>query len=287
MIGGGPRRTWVYTLPASTGEGRAEKGSTMSLDGKVGVVTGGASGIGKAVVLALAQAGADVVIADLNEQAGPALASELEVAGRRGFFQRTDLSRREEARRLVEAAVDRFGRLDILVNNAGLQHVAPIQDFAEEKWDLLIDLMLTGPFLLTKYAFPHMVRHRFGRIINIASAHGLVASPFKAAYVSAKHGLLGLTKVIALEGAAHNVTAVSICPGYVRTPLVTQQIADQARAHGISEQEVMDKVILVPQAIKRLLEPEEVAAMVVYLCSDWASGVTGTHIAMDLGWTAH
>lgn len=259
----------------------------MRLDGKVGIVTGGASGIGKAIAFAMAEAGANVVIADLDEQAGEATVKDLETSGPRAFFQKTDVSKGKEAKRVVDATVDRFGRLDILVNNAGLQHVAPIQDFPEEKWDLLIGIMLSGAFFLTKYVFPHMIRQRFGRIINIDSAHGLAASPFKSAYVSAKHGLLGLTKVIALEGAAHNITAVALCPGYVRTPLVEQQIADQAKAHGISEQEVMEKVILAPQAVKRLLEPREVAEMVVFLCTEQASGITGTHIAMDLGWTAH
>ncbi|MFQ5915569.1 MAG: 3-hydroxybutyrate dehydrogenase, partial [Nitrospinota bacterium] len=215
-----------------------------------------------------------------------ATVKDLETLGTRTFFQKTDVSKWEEAKHLVDATIDRFGRLDIVVNNAGFQHVAPIQDFSEEKWDLLIGVMLSGAFFLTKYAFPHMLRQRFGRIVNLDSAHGLVASPFKAGYVSAKHGLLGLTKVIALEGAAHNITAVAICPGYVRTPLVEQQIVDQAKAHGISEQEVMEKVILAPQAVKRLLEPQEVAEMVVFLCTEQASGITGTHIAMDLGWTA-
>ncbi|MCI0408972.1 MAG: 3-hydroxybutyrate dehydrogenase [Acidobacteria bacterium] len=265
-----------------------EKGdSVMRLNGKVGIVTGGASGIGRAIALALANAGADIVITDLNEAAGQATVKELEAAGNTAFFQKADVSKREEAKRLIEAAIGRFGRLDILVNNAGLQHVAPIQDFPEEKWDLLLGVMLTGAFLLTKYALPNMIRQRFGRIINIASAHGLVASPFKAAYVSAKHGLLGLTKVIALEGAPHNITAVAVCPGYVRTPLVEQQIADQAKAHGVSEQQVLERVLLARQAVKRLLEPEEVADLVVFLCGDHASGITGTSIAMDLGWTAH
>ncbi len=259
----------------------------MSVDGKVGIVTGGASGIGRAIALALAKAGADVVITDLNEAAGQTAVKELEAAGSKAFFQKADVSKREEAKRLIEATIVRFGRLDILVNNAGLQHVAPIQDFPEEKWDLLLGVMLTGAFLLTKYTFPHMMRQRFGRIINIASAHGLVASPFKAAYVSAKHGLLGLTKVTAIEGAAHNITAVAICPGYVRTPLVERQIADQAQTHGISEQEVMEQVFLARQAVKRLLEPEEVADLVAFLCTDRGSGITGTSIAMDLGWTAH
>lgn len=259
----------------------------MRLNGKVGIVTGGASGIGRAIALALANTGTDIVITDLNETAGQATVKELEAAGNKALFQKADVSKREEVKRLIEAAIDRFGRLDILVNNAGLQHVAPIQEFPEEKWDLLLGVMLTGAFLLTKYAFPHMMRQRFGRVINIASAHGLVASPFKAAYVSAKHGLLGLTKVTAIEGAAHNITAVAICPGYVRTPLVERQIADQAKTHGISEQEVMEQVLLARQAVKRLLEPEEVADLVAFLCTDRGSGITGTSIAMDLGWTAH
>lgn len=258
----------------------------MRLDGKVGIVTGGARGIGKAIVFALAKSGAKVVIADLDERNGKAMVMDVEASGSPAFFQKTDVSKREQAEHLVNATIDRFGRLDILVNNAGLQHVAPIQDFPEEKWNQILGVMLTGPFLLTKYSFPHMVRGRFGRVINIVSAHGLVASPFKAAYVSAKHGLLGLTKVIALEGAAHNITAVAICPAYVRTPLVEQQIADQAKAHGISEQEVMENVILAPQAVKRLLEPDEVAELTVFLCSDRAGGITGVPISIDLGWTA-
>lgn len=258
----------------------------MQLTGRAAIVTGGARGIGKAIAIALAKAGADVVIADLDEPAGQATLQEIHATGRGAFFERRDISRREEARRLIETTVERFGRIDILVNNAGVQHVAPLQDFPEEQWDRLLGTMLTGPFLLSKYAFPHMIKQRFGRIINIASAHGLVASPFKAAYVAAKHGLLGLTKVTALEGAAHNVTAVAVCPGYVRTPLVEQQITDQAKAHGIAEQEVMEQVLLRRQAIKRLLEPEEVAAIVAFLCTEQARGITGSHLAIDLGWTA-
>lgn len=259
----------------------------MSLAGKVAIVTGGASGIGRAVALALADAGANVALADLNEQAGQATVKALEATGREAFFQATDVSDRHEAKALIEATVRRFGRLDVLVNNAGLQHVAPIQDFPEEKWDRLLGVLLTGAFLLSKYAFPHMIRQRFGRIINVASAHALVASPFKAAYVSAKHGLLGLTKVLALEGAPHNITAVAICPGYVRTPLVEQQIADQAKARAIPTSEVMGQVILTEHAVKRLLDPDEVAALVVFLADDAARGITGSHIALDLGWTAH
>jgi len=256
------------------------------LDGSVGIVTGAGGGIGKAIAVALAKLGAQVVVADISETAGQAAVCAIEAVGEKALFLRTDVSRREDATQLIDATVDRFGRLDILVNNAGLQHVAPIQDFAEEKWDLLIGVMLTGAFLLSKYAFAQMLRKGFGRIINIASAHGLVASPYKAEYVSAKHGLLGLTKVLAMEGAPHNITAVAVCPGYVRTPLVERQIADQAKTHGISEREVTEKVLLAPQAIKRLLEPEEVAEIVAFLCSDAAKGITGTQLAVDLGWTA-
>ncbi len=259
----------------------------MSLHGKVGIVTGAGSGIGKATALALAKAGVDVVVAELAQDAGQATVNEIEAAGQKALLQRTNVSNREEAKHLIDATVGRFGRLDILINNAGLQHVAPIQDFPEEQWDRLIGVMLTGAFLLTKYAFPHMMRQKVGRIVNMASAHGLVASPFKAGYVSAKHGLLGLTKVIALEGAAHNITAVAVCPGYVRTPLVERQIAEQAKAHALSVQKAMEEVILGPQAVKRLLEPQEVADLVVFLCTDAARGITGTHVAIDLGWTAH
>ncbi len=259
----------------------------MSVNGKVGIVTGAGSGIGKATALALAEAGADIVVAELDQRAGQATVSEIEAVGQKALLQTTDVSKRDEAKDLVDATVARFGRLDILVNNAGLQHVAPIQDFPEEQWDRLIGVMLTGTFLLTKHAFPHMRRQEFGRIVNMASAHGLVASPFKAAYVAAKHGVLGLTKVIALEGAAHNITAVAVCPGYVRTPLVERQIIDQAKAHAISVQETMEQVILGRQAVKRLLEPQEVADLVVFLCTDAARGITGTHVAIDLGWTAH
>src|SRR5207249_2123821 len=176
--------------------------------------------------------------------------------------------------------------LDILVNNARLQHVAPIQDFPEEKWDLLIGVMLTGAFLLSKYAFAHMMRQGWGRIINIASIHGLVASPFKAAYVSAKHGLLGLTKTVSLEAGPFGITANAICPAYVRTPLVENQIADQARTRGLSEEAVVEQVMLEPAAIKRLIEPPEVAELALFLASERAGAITGASYQIDLGWTA-
>ena len=189
-------------------------------------------------------------------------------------------------RHLVDAAVEKFGRLDIMVNNAGLQYVAPVVDFPEERWNLLIGVMLTGAFLCCKYSLPHMIKQKWGRIINISSLHGRVASPFKVAYISAKHGVLGLTKVVALEQAENGITCNAICPAYVRTPLVEKQIADQAKANGISEDEVVQKIMLAPAAIKRLLEPSEVASLARYLCTDEAAGITGAALDIDLGWTA-
>lgn len=202
------------------------------------------------------------------------------------MFQKADISRRQEARALVDAAVTRFGRIDIFINNAGLQHISPLHKFDEDRWDYLISVMLTGPFLLTKYALPHMMAQKQGRIINIGSIHSLVASEYKSAYVSAEHGLLGLTKVTALEAAPYNITCVAICPSYVRTPLVEKQIAAQANQHNLVEDEVIEKIMLAPAAIKKLIEPSEVAALILYLCSDAARAITGTAISIDCGWTA-
>jgi len=179
------------------------------------------------------------------------------------------------------------GQIDILVNNAGIQYVAPIIDFPEAKWRQIIEIMLTAPFLLTKAVLPGMYAQKWGRIINIASVHALRASAFKSAYVAAKHGLLGLTRVTALEAAEHGVTCNAICPSYVRTALVEKQIADQARIHGIPESEVVEKIMVTEGAIRRLLEPEEVAQLVTYLCTDAASGITGSAQMIDCGWTAH
>jgi 3-hydroxybutyrate dehydrogenase len=173
-----------------------------------------------------------------------------------------------------------------LVNNAGYQHVAPIEEFPEDQWERMLALMLTAPFLLTRYCWPAMKKQRWGRIVNIASIHALVASPYKAAYISAKHGLVGLTRTAALEGGELGITVNAICPAYVRTPLVDNQIADQARANRMSPEEVIEKVMLAPAAVKRLIEPAEVADYVAYLCSESAGVITGAALAMDLGWTA-
>jgi 3-hydroxybutyrate dehydrogenase len=258
----------------------------LSVAGKAAVVTGAGSGIGRATALALAAAGAAVGLADVRGDAARAVVSEVERAGGRAVALTADVSRPDDVRRFIGEAARSLGRLDILVNNAGLQYIAPVHEYPEEKWQLLIGVMLTGTFLCTKYALPHMMTGRWGRIVNIASIHGVVASPFKSAYVAAKHGIVGFTRTLALEVAEHGITANAVCPGYVRTPLVEGQIADQAKVHGIPVQDVVAKIMLEPAAIKRLLEPEEIAGAVRYLCSDLASGITGTTFMVDQGWTA-
>lgn len=254
-----------------------------TLEGKAALVTGAASGIGLAIAQALAAEGARVTLADLDVERGQAEAAKL--AGAR--FVAADLTQPGASRQLVEGTISASGSLDILVNNAGVQHVAPITEFPEAKWRQLIELMLTAPFLLTQAALPGMYARGWGRIINLGSVHSLRASAFKSAYVSAKHGLLGLTRVTALEGAEHGVTCNCLCPSYVRTALVEKQIADQARMHQIPESEVVEKIMVAEAPIHRLLEPSEVGAYAAFLCSDAASGVTGSAITIDCGWTAH
>ena len=248
---------------------------------RIAVVTGAASGIGLAVAQALAAGGDQVVMADVNEAAGQ---QEAEKIG--ALFVKTDLSQRSGCRQLIDTTIDRFGRVDILISNAGIQHVSPVEDFPEDKWDFMISLMLTAPFLLTKYSWPSMKQNRWGRIIHINSVHGLIASPFKSAYISAKHGVSGLTKTTALEGGPLGITVNSICPAYVRTPLVDNQIADQAKTHGLSENEVIEQIMLKNAAVKRLIEPGEIGDLVTYLCSDKAACFTGSCLTMDCGWTA-
>lgn len=248
---------------------------------KIAIVTGGASGIGLACAERLSADGMKVVIADMNEKAGAEHAKRLN-----GVFIPGDLSKREGCRQLVEKTLASLGTVHVLINNAGYQHVSPIEDFPEDQWDRMIALMLTAPFLLTRYCWPAMKKQKWGRVVNIGSIHSLVASPFKIAYTSAKHGLLGLAKTAALEGGESGITVNTICPAYVRTPLVDNQIADQAKANKMSPEEVIEKIMLAPAAIKRLLEPAEVAAFVAYLCSDAAGTITGSALTMDLGWTA-
>jgi 3-hydroxybutyrate dehydrogenase len=245
------------------------------LSGRRAMVTGGASGIGRACAVRLAAAGASVVVVDRDGAAAQRVA---ELVG--GTAVAVDLSDLD--------AVDRLDLdVDVLVNNAGLQHVAPLHEFPVDRFSLVLRLMLESPFRLVRGALPFMYARGWGRVVNISSVHGLRASPFKSAYVTAKHGLEGLSKVIALEGAEHGVTSNCVNPAYVRTPLVEGQIADQARAHGLSEDEVVEQVMLAPAALKRLIEPEEVADAVAWLCSPAATSVTGSSLVMDGGWSAH
>lgn len=245
------------------------------LSGRTALVTGGASGIGRAIAVGLAGAGADVTVLDRDNDAAKAVAHEIG-----GLAVTADLSD-------LAAISDLDLDVDIVVNNAGVQHVAPLESFPPETFSFILRLMLEAPFRIIQGALPHMYERGWGRIINVSSVHGLRASLYKSAYVSAKHGLEGLSKVAALEGAAHGVTSNCINPAYVRTALLEAQIADQARTHRMSEQDVVQQIMLAPAAVKRLIEPEEVAALALFLCSDSASSMTGSSYCLDGGWTAH
>ena len=248
--------------------------SGVDLSGRRVLVTGAGSGIGAACARRFAAAGAEVVVLDLHADAAASVAAE--VGGRPVTLDLSDLD-----------AVDALPvDVDVLVNNAGLQHVAPVEDFPPARFSLLLRVMLEAPFRLVRAALPGMYARGYGRVVNVSSVHGLRASPYKSAYVAAKHGLEGLSKVVALEGGPHGVTSNTICPAYVRTPLVEGQIEAQAQAHGITAAEVVEKVLLTQPAIKRLVAPEEVAELAVYLCAEQASFINGASLAMDGGWTA-
>jgi 3-hydroxybutyrate dehydrogenase len=246
----------------------------IRLEGRHAVVTGGASGIGRAVAIALAAAGARVTVADRDATAARAAAEEVG-----GSAWVVDL---DDTVALESLDLD----ADILVNNAGLQQVSPLHEFDPQTWRRMHRIMLEAPFLLIRAVLPGMYARGWGRVVNVSSVHGLRASPFKSAYVAAKHGLEGLSKVTALEGGPHGVTSNCIDPAYVRTPLVERQIADQAAVHGIPESEVVERVMLTESAVKRLIEPDEVASLAVWLASDHAGMVTGASFTMDGGWTA-
>jgi 3-hydroxybutyrate dehydrogenase len=263
---------------------------TRPLAGKVAIVTGSTSGIGLGIARALAQSGADVVINGLGEQKEiEFVCTELEQGCpfSRVAYNGANLMDGNQARQLVEETIADFGRVDILVNNAGIQHVSPIESFPPEKYDAIIALNLSSAWHTTRTAFAGMKERGFGRIINVASAHGLVASPFKSAYVAAKHGVIGLTKTVALEGAERGITCNAICPGYVWTPLVENQIDDTAKARGISRDEVIRDVLLAAQPNKRFATVEEIGALAVFLSSPAGQSITGTALPVDGGWTAH
>ncbi|MGV6875117.1 3-hydroxybutyrate dehydrogenase [Pseudochelatococcus sp. B33] len=260
----------------------------MSLKSRTAVVTGSTSGIGLAIARAFAREGANVVIngfGDVADIEKERLGIEDEF-GVKAFYSAADLSKADEAFNLVVEAEKAFGSVDILVNNAGIQFVSPVEEFPVEKWDLILALNLSAAFHTSRAAIPGMKERKFGRIINTASAHALVASPFKSAYVSAKHGIAGFTKTVALETATFGITANAICPGYVWTPLVEKQIPDTAKARGITEEQVKRDVLLAAQPTKEFVTVDEVAALAVFLASDNARSITGAIIPIDGGWTA-
>jgi 3-hydroxybutyrate dehydrogenase len=259
------------------------------LQGKTAIVTGSTSGIGLGIAEAFAREGANVVLNGFGdavqiEQTRAALAHRTNA---RVLYSPADMSKPKAIEHMIRQTADTFGGVDIMVNNAGIQHVAPIEEFPDEKWDAILSINLSSAFHATKLVLPMMRKKGWGRVINVASAHALVASPYKAAYVAAKHGVLGLTKVVALEAAEDGITCNAICPGYVRTPLVEKQIDDQARAHGITRDKVISDVLLKEQPNKRFVEVDELAALALFLCSDNGGSVTGAALPVDGGWTAH
>ena len=261
----------------------------QALTGRTAIVTGSTSGIGLGIAQALAAQGANLVIngfgpADEIERQRRDMARE---HGVEVLFSGADLSQPDKVAELIETATGEFGQVDILVNNAGIQHVAPIESFPPEKWDAVLAINLSAAFHATRAVFAGMKQRRWGRIVNVSSAHGLIASPFKAAYVTSKHGVIGLTKVVALEGAEFGVTCNAVCPGYVWTPLVEKQIDGQAKAHNISREQVIRDVMLAQQPNKRFVTVEELGALVAFLCGPGGQSITGTALPVDGGWTAH
>lgn len=259
----------------------------MTLKGKTAIVTGSTSGIGLGIAQGFAKEGINVVINGFGDK--DEIEKEravLEAMGVKAVYNGADMTKPKEITAMVEDTVKEFGSVDIIVNNAGIQHVEVVEDFPPEKWDAIIAINMSSSFHTVRAAIPHMKKQGWGRVVNIASAHGLVASPFKSAYVTAKHGILGFTKTIGLEVAQDNITCNAICPGYVLTPLVEAQIPDTAKSRGISEEKVKNDVLLAAQWTKKFVTVEQVAGTALFLCSDTAENITGTHISIDGGWTA-
>ena len=254
------------------------------LKGKTALVTGSTSGIGLGIAKALAKQGANIVLNGFGDHAGPE--AEISALGAKVAYHGADMSKPPEIEAMVKFAQEKFGSVDILVNNAGIQHVARIENFPIERWDAIIAINLSSAFHTTAVALPMMRKAGWGRIVNIASAHGLTASPFKSAYVAAKHGVVGLTKTVALETAEEAITCNAICPGYVLTPLVEAQIPDQMKVHGMDRETVIREVMLTRQPSKQFATVEQLGGTTVFLCSDAAAQITGTTISVDGGWTA-
>jgi len=258
-----------------------------NLQGKTAVITGSTRGIGLGLAKGLAGAGMNIVLNGLSnpEKVAPVV-QEIEGLGVSCIFHGADMTQPEQIEGLINKAQSHFGSVDVLINNAGIQHVSPVEEFPTSKWDAILAINLSSAFHTIRTAVPLMKQQGWGRIINIASAHGLVASPYKSAYVAAKHGIVGLTKTIALEVAEDNITVNAICPGYVHTPMVDNQIADTAKARGMSEKEVVEKVLLAAQATKKFVTVEELSGVAQFLCSDAAANITGTAMPVEGGWTA-
>jgi len=260
---------------------------TPSLKGKTALITGSTSGIGLAIAKGMAYAGANIVMNGFGDT--ETIESErknIESLGVKAIHSGADMTKPDEITAMINEAEEEFEAIDILVNNAGIQYVSPIEDFPPKKWQAIIDINLSSGFHTTRNALPKMRERGWGRVINMCSAHGLVASPFKSAYVAAKHGVLGFTKTIALETAQDNITCNAICPGYVFTPLVENQIADTAKSRGISEDEVINDVLLAAQWTKKFVTVEQIAGLALFLCSDTAQNITGTDLTIDGGWSA-
>jgi 3-hydroxybutyrate dehydrogenase len=259
------------------------------LQGKTAIVTGSTSGIGLGIAEAFARSGANVVLNGFGDamQIDKMRTELAQHTNARVVYSPADMSKPKAIEHMVRQTADAFGSVDIMVNNAGVQHVAPIEEFPEEKWDAILAINLSSAFHATKFVLPHMREKGWGRVINVASVHALVGSPYTAAYVAAKHGLLGLTKVTALEAAEDGITCNAICPGYVRTPLLEKQIDDQARAHGIPRERIIHDVLLKNQPNKQFIDVAELAALARFLCTDNGASITGVALPMDGGWTAH
>jgi 3-hydroxybutyrate dehydrogenase len=275
-------------LSAQTQKPRTKQ-ERRPLEGRAAIVTGSTSGIGLGIARALAEAGSAVMLNGFGDKKeidiqrmSLAAVNDVDVA-----YSDADMSDSKSIANLADHATKCFGQIDIIVNNAGIQHVSPIEAFPPEKWDLILAINLSSAFHLVRTLFPVMKENGFGRIINVSSAHGLIASPYKSAYVAAKHGIIGFSKTIALEGAEFGITSNAICPGYVWTPLVEKQIDDQAKAHGVSRDQVIRDVLLKNQPNKRFATVEEIGALAAFLCGPFGASITGSAIAIDGGWTAH